>query len=464
MKDKYHGVVIKVLIFIIDFWLIDMAFTFTRDLGLSPGSSGRKEVTSFFLIFSLIWIIAGFFFKIYRIDTVSLIRNISINLLGTFMVQMVMVLTILTTFNLYIVNVNFLACVYILAAILIISSRVLYKLISKYFEFSGFHKRRVIVIGATGSGQALHQFFETHLTAGYEFKGLFDDEPPKNKFFKKVIVGRLNEIKQFCATERIDEIYFTLPLTHNDLLEDLLKFADDNFIYFRIAPDFGKVMQGKCNMFLMNNSIPVLTTRKEPLQIWFNATLKRTFDIVFSLTVIFTVFPFVLPLIALAIRLDSPGPIIFKQLRPGKKNKLFDCYKFRTMRVNNSAEVQATKNDARVTSTGRFLRKTNLDELPQFFNVLLGNMSVVGPRPNMVSQLEQYSKTIQQYKIRHFITPGITGYAQVNGYRGETREHDLMEKRVKYDVLYLENWSLSLDIKIIVLTMWNMLKGDRNAY
>jgi len=134
------------------------------------------------------------------------------------------------------------------------------------------------------------------------------------------------------------------------------------------------------------------------------------------------------------------------------------------MLVNNKTEVQATKNDSRITRVGRILRKTNLDELPQFFNVLLGSMSVVGPRPNMISQLEEYSKTIEQYKIRHFITPGITGYAQVNGFRGETRERELMAKRVEYDVLYLENWSLLLDIKIIFLTVWNMMKGEKQAY
>ena len=134
------------------------------------------------------------------------------------------------------------------------------------------------------------------------------------------------------------------------------------------------------------------------------------------------------------------------------------------MKVNKMTEVQATKNDSRITRVGSFLRKSNLDELPQFFNVLLGNMSVVGPRPNMISQLEQYSKTIENYRVRHFVTPGITGYAQVNGFRGETKELELMEKRVQYDVKYIENWSLALDIKIIFLTVWNMVKGEKNAY
>jgi putative colanic acid biosynthesis UDP-glucose lipid carrier transferase len=463
MKAKYHPLVVKVLIFIIDFWLINLAFTVTRQLGVNLGSTSVKEATAFFLIFSLIWVIAGFLFKIYQLDTVSLIRAISINVLATFAVHVMMICVILSAFNLFVVVPRSLALLYLVAAVLIMSSRVLLKLVLKYLEFSAFSNRKVIIIGATRSAKTLYQFFYAHQSAGYDFRGCFDDEFDKTSPLKKFIVGNLASAKEFCLREGIDEIYFTLPLTHKDLLEDMLKFADDNFIYFRIAPDFGNVMEGNCDLFLLN-SIPVLTTRKEPLRASFNAVLKRTFDIFFSLAVICVIFPFVFPVIAAAIRLDSAGPIIFKQLRPGKKNKLFDCYKFRTMNVNASTEVQATKDDPRVTRVGRVLRKTNLDELPQFFNVLLGSMSVVGPRPNLVSQLEQYSKTIRQYKLRHFITPGITGYAQVNGFRGETRDHQLMEKRVQYDVLYLENWSLSLDIKIIWLTVWNMLKGDGNAY
>jgi putative colanic acid biosynthesis UDP-glucose lipid carrier transferase len=207
-----------------------------------------------------------------------------------------------------------------------------------------------------------------------------------------------------------------------------------------------------------------MTLRREPLQSLFNRVLKRAFDIGFALTVICTIFPFVFPLIILAIKLESPGPIFFIQKRPGRRNKLFNCIKFRTMRVNNQTELQATKNDPRITKTGAFLRKTNLDELPQFFNVLFGDMSVVGPRPNLVSQLEMYSKWISKYPVRHFILPGITGYAQVNGFRGETKQPELMEKRVEYDILYMENWSFALDLKIIFLTVWNMIRGEKNAY
>ncbi len=374
-----------------------------------------------------------------------------------------MIVTILTTFPVFNVSTKFLIAVYAFSAALIIGMRVLYKLMLKYIEFSGFDQRKVIIVGATSSGNALYQFFSEHQAAGYQFKGFFADQVDEAHINPQFVIGKVSAVKDFCLRENIDEIYFALPLTYDRLLKEIAQFADDNFIYFRIAPDFSKVVNDKCHIFLIN-SVPVFIPRNEPLGISVNAVLKRLFDIAFSSTVILTLFPILFPVIALAIRFDSEGPIFFKQLRPGKKNKLFDCYKFRTMYVNNSTEVQATKDDSRITKVGKFLRKTNLDELPQFFNVLLGNMSVVGPRPNLISQLEKYSKTIQLYKIRHFITPGITGYAQVNGFRGETKDPELMAKRVHYDVLYLENWSLALDIKIILLTIWNMIKGDKHAF
>lgn len=464
MKGRYYSRIIKAMIFIIDFWLINLAFMITRKQGW-PNTLSPDQFTSFFLTFGLIWIISGLFNKIHQIDTASLMQNISINLFGTFLLHALIISGILLFSHLYSVQPLFLIYLYAISATLIIGFRILYKVILKYYQFTGFDQRKVIIVGVSGSGTALYQHFSNNETAGYNFSGFFDDAADQPLELRDKIRGTLdaNSIKDFCRSQEIGEIYFALPLTHKDLLQDLSKFADDNFIYFRIAPNFSEVIHDDCNVVLIN-SIPVLSTRKEPLCISLNANLKRLFDIVFSLTVILTLFSVILPIIALAIRLDSPGPIFFKQLRPGKKNRLFDCYKFRTMQINNTSELQATKNDSRITKVGSFLRKTNLDEFPQFFNVLLGNMSVVGPRPNMVSQLEEYSKTISNYKVRHFVTPGITGYAQVNGFRGETKEIEVMEKRVQYDVQYIENWSLALDVKIIFLTVWNMVKGEKNAY
>lgn len=464
MKGENYYKTMKVMIFVIDFWLLHLAFRATRSLGFVSTSSDDQS-TLFFLIFSLVWIIAGLFMKIYRIETTSLVQTVSISLLSAFIIHILVIGTLLTVFHVYEIQPRLIIAQYILSALFIAGFRILYKLITKYYQFSGFDQRKVIVVGATSSGIALYNYFSASEFSGYEFKGFFDEQEHKKSSFQNQVIGTLDSklIKNYCQREGIGEIYFALPFTYNDLLRDLSKYADDNFIYMRIAPDFSKVIHDNHNVYLMN-SVPVLTSRKEPLGNSFNASLKRVFDFIFSLTVILTIFPIIFPIIALAIRLNSRGPIFFKQLRPGKKNKLFDCYKFRTMSVNSTSELQATKNDSRITSVGRILRKTNLDELPQFFNVLLGNMSVVGPRPNMISQLEEYSKTIRDYRMRHFVTPGITGYAQVNGFRGETKEAGLMEKRVAYDVKYIETWSLGLDIKIIFKTVFNMVRGEKSAY
>lgn len=462
MKGQYYSGFIKVMIFIIDFFFIYLAFLITEKWGIFHTLS-NQQFTSFFLTFGLIWIIAGFFNKIYRMDT-ALTQSI-INLFGTFLLHLVIIEILIKTSGLYLVSFEFLAYIYVLTIFFIVGSRIFYKLIAKYYQFTGFEQRKVVIIGAGGAGVALFKHFTGNETAGYHFSGFFDEITNQTQEVQEKIVGPLSAktIKNYCISQGIGEIYFALPPSHITLLHDLSQFADEQFIYFRVAPDFSELRHESGNIFLIN-SVPVLTTRKEPLGISLNANLKRAFDILFSLIVILILFPIILPILAIAIRLDSPGPIFFKQLRPGKKNKLFDCYKLRTMLVNNNTELQASKNDSRITKVGRFLRKTNMDELPQFFNVLLGNMSVVGPRPNMISQLEEYSKTINNYRVRHFVTPGITGYAQVNGCRGETRDAGLMEKRVKYDVQYIENWSLSLDMKIIFLTVWNMVKGEKNAY
>jgi putative colanic acid biosynthesis UDP-glucose lipid carrier transferase len=178
-----------------------------------------------------------------------------------------------------------------------------------------------------------------------------------------------------------------------------------------------------------------------------------------------TIYPIIYIIFGLLIKLSSPGPVIFKQLRTGLYGKEFYCWKFRSMRVNDAAdEKQAQKNDPRKTRIGEFLRKTNLDEMPQFYNVLIGDMSVVGPRPHMLRHTEIYSMMIDKYMVRHLVKPGITGWAQVNGYRGETKNTEQMEGRVKRDVWYIENWSFLLDLKIVIVTVINMFKGEKNAY
>jgi len=213
------------------------------------------------------------------------------------------------------------------------------------------------------------------------------------------------------------------------------------------------------------DNFPVLSLRKEPLEEMENRFIKRLFDIVFSSFVIVFVLSWLYPILGLIIKIQSPGPVIYKQLRSGKDNQPFVCYKFRSMRLQGEAAfMQATKNDTRTTRIGKFIRKTSLDEIPQFVNVLLGDMSVIGPRPHILSMTEEYGQLINQYMVRHFLKSGITGWAQVNGFRGETKDDHSMEKRVEHDIWYLENWSLMLDLKIVLMTISNIFKGEKNAY
>ena len=192
---------------------------------------------------------------------------------------------------------------------------------------------------------------------------------------------------------------------------------------------------------------------------------KRLFDIVFSLLIIIFIFSWLFPILAILIKLESKGPVFFIQVRTGRNNIHFKCYKFRSMRLNNDADKkQATRNDHRITRIGSFLRKTSLDELPQFFNVLIGDMSIVGPRPHMLHHTEEYSQLTDKFKTRNLLKPGITGWAQICGLRGEVANTEAMLKRVDADVWYLKNWSFLLDLKIIFLTFWITLKGDKNAY
>ena len=241
------------------------------------------------------------------------------------------------------------------------------------------------------------------------------------------------------------------------------KIADDNVLQFYYVPQISRYVN---RVFEMHNvgAVSMLTTRNNPLKNVINRWIKRGFDIVFS-SIVLLFSPIIFIPVAIAIKLSSPGPIFFKQVRTGYRGRDFKCWKFRTMRVNaDSDKLQAQKDDPRKTKVGDFLRRTSIDELPQFINVWLGNMSVVGPRPHMLKHTSDYSKLIDKYMVRHLIKPGITGWAQVNGYRGQTEELWQMEKRVEYDVWYIENWTFFLDMKIIVRTVLNAVQGEKNAF
>ena len=341
--------------------------------------------------------------------------------------------------------------------------RVLVRVMVKNYRRKGYNAKNIIIVGAGKNGMELYNVIKTDLSYGFKVLGFFDD----NTILKDVLpnyLGPINQVEDFVKNNDIDEIYCTIPGTNSEKISELLNFAEKNMIRFYIIPEFYRNIKKSMILEVME-SVPLLSIRTEPLQSPYNRYIKRCFDIVFSMSVILTVFPLLYIVAGILIKISSNGPILFKQKRNGLYGKVFECYKFRTMQVNECADTQqAVKNDPRTTKIGSFLRRTNLDEFPQFINVLIGNMSVVGPRPHMLKHTEQYSMLIDKYMIRHLVKPGITGWAQITGYRGETRTLEQMEGRVKRDVWYLENWSFFLDLKITVVTIINMFKGESNAY
>lgn len=339
----------------------------------------------------------------------------------------------------------------------------------KRYRAAGYNYRRVIVVGVNPTSVDFAGQIMRHDEYGYRIMGFFDDGDPAEleTRYNVDVKGTIDEVQAFAVRHNVDEIYCALPASEEEVITDLINFADDHVMRIRIVPEFSHYLYGQAKRLNIEyyGAMPVVTFRQEPLESLGNRAVKRAFDFGFSLFVLLFVFSWLLPIIALLIKLNSRGPIFFKQKRTGENNEVFTCWKFRTMTVNENADfMQAKRNDSRITSVGAVLRKTNLDELPQFFNVLLGQMSVVGPRPHMLKHTEEYSKIVDKFMVRHLIKPGITGMAQVMGYRGDTSDPRLMEKRVQYDVWYLENWSFLLDLKIVFLTVWNMVRGDKNAF
>lgn len=335
----------------------------------------------------------------------------------------------------------------------------------KSYRSHGGNTKRVIILGAGSIANEVYGKLVSNISYGYKFMGFFDDRAPADyKVEAGLVKGKLADVNQFIADNDVSVVYCALPAGDDRKAVDIIRFAEQNFVRCLIVPDFRRFIEKKVELSFLEQ-IPLVSLRLEPLHKFGNRVAKRLFDIVFSGLFLVTVFPFLYIILGAIIKITSPGPIFFKQKRTGENGCDFFCYKFRSMHVNKEADtVQATKGDARISKIGAFMRKTNLDEMPQFINVFIGNMSIVGPRPHMLKHTEMYSKLIDKYMLRHWCKPGITGWAQVTGFRGETQKLEEMEGRVKRDVWYIENWSFWLDLHIIFLTVWNMIKGEEKAY
>lgn len=451
MRHKY-AIFVRFLNILFDLFVLNISLYFlgTRYVDLLSG-------LIIFCWFNLIWIISAYLARLYLYKNLIYFREAFIASTKAF----IFFIALNTSFNYFFVNYFFVPRITFIKTLLFffiifLLSRILFYLLKKYYSLEFYWSKNVITIGDNAIADLLTKQFNNKKELGY-IHVLHINE---SDIIKKNDQELIFTIKKY----NVDEVFFINSQINQVNLYHYIKLLDHNSIRVKFVPDFRNFYTKPNNLVLIGD-YPVLFLRNEPLESLFNRMTKRLFDIFFSLIIIVFIFSWLFPIIAFLVKLESRGPVLFKQQRSGRDNYPFWCYKFRSMRLNDLSDSKAaTRGDSRVTKLGAFMRKTSIDELPQFLNVLLGNMSIVGPRPHMLIHTNQYGNLINQYMVRHFVKPGITGWAQVSGYRGEIQTINDIEGRIEKDVWYIENWSFTLDLQIILLTIYNIFRGEEKAY
>jgi len=427
------------------------------------GQEREIENFSLFLVIvgllNIFWIILFIFFRLSEmprlIQRKKIIWNSLIALLFWFFLYLILNLlsgnSILITFRLF--------RTFFLAALIVSAFKLLFDFLIRFVRSHGLNNMNILIIGYNEKAEELRNYMENNAWTGYQFTGyIHEGDCPA-----PCLSNSYSTIEQMVTLNKIDEVFVNMKIIPEEVKQSILNLANQKKIRISLLLDFA-VFPAFYHNYQRFDRFPVISIGKDNLSVSINYLTKRSFDILVSILVIVLFMSWAMPLISLFIILDSKGPVLFRQQRTGYKNKTFTCLKFRTM-VNNpdSDSVQASEDDARITTSGKILRKSSLDETPQFFNVLAGQMSVVGPRPHMLKHTEEYSKVITDYLKRHSYKPGITGLAQIRGHRGETKQLEKMKARVEFDIYYTENWSFWLDLKIILITLKQLLQGNMSG-
>lgn len=459
-KSKF----IPILCLVIDTVLLLVSF-YICELYLFHDKIDRLLYAIILSCMAFLWGIICFKFKLYSIPRVIFIDKIvSKNLYGILVFMFISGGLIYFTTDYKFSRSFFLVTIFNFACFVLINRILLIFFIKKYRQ-RGYNYRKIIIVGYNPIVSNLIEKVFLFPSYGYQISGLFAEKKEQLNGYKEYYLGEFSDVISYLKNNRVDEIIISLPSEERDRLNEILYYSDNNMIRASIIPEFSEYLSPAFTIDYLEN-IPVLKIRKEPLQSLSNRMLKRSFDVVVSSLFVVLLYSWLFPIIALVIKLTSKGPVFFTQKRTGKNGVPFDCYKFRSMRVNkDSDKLQASKNDDRVTPFGRFLRRTSIDEFPQLFNVLQNHMSLVGPRPHMLKHTEEYRQQVDRFMVRHFAKPGVTGWAQICGFRGETKTVKDMENRANADIWYIENWSFLLDLKIVLKTIWNMFfTKEENAY
>jgi len=468
MKSRHVFILITLLV-IFDALAINCSFAFIYFSGfLTENNLGGAA--KFLILMNLSWMVSAAIFGTYTFANVQKHEILYKKLVFSFLLQIAIIYFICNQFLPGVRVTLPVVYIFILEIVCFSTIRLMAHFSDRYYLRMDTFKKRIAIIGNHDLGNRLEKFFLMN-SLTVNFAGSFKDLHEEVLIDNHPIENLRNSIK-YAIENHLDEVYTTEFPEQSNAMNEILALAEQHCVRIKFVTSFIHYQRNQESFNRANyklssyyDGIPILVNRKEPLTRLRNRIIKRAFDIIFSLGVILFVLSWLFPIMMVLILIESKGNPIFKQLRSGRDNEPFYCFKFRSMRINNNSNSQqATRNDPRVTRIGSFMRKTSIDELPQFFNVLFGDMSVVGPRPHMLKHTEEYRQIINQYMVRQFLKPGITGQAQVNGFRGETKAHEQMEGRVKHDIAYMENWNLWLDLKIICKTVSNAVGGEDNAF
>ena len=455
---------LQIILIILDFSALNVVFfvsklLFSEKVGLSEINS----YIEFWAILNILWLVLSFICRTYASNTIINFEFFTRRTVQVFLLWVIAILFYLfflrkfdiSRFVIFIIFINF--------SLGLLFNRFLFLGIHYHFKTKDFLLKRILIVGYNSIAKKLETYLEEE-AFNIKLVGFVEDEENVTELSKHPILSDISKTIQIAKELNVEEIFSTITPEQNKFIYKLMSMAEKEFIRFKIVPDLSFFVNKQVHIDYIRD-MPILSMRSEPLVDVGNRLKKRALDLVVSFLVIVFILSWLLPLLGILILLESKGPVIFSQLRSGKNNKQFKCLKFRSMRINNDADdKQATRNDARITKIGKFIRKTSLDEFPQFINVFKGEMSLVGPRPHMIKHTSDYSKIVDNFLIRQFLKPGITGWAQVNGHRGEIKDSEAIKMRVLNDLWYLENWNIWLDIRIIFLTIYKVIKGDENTF
>ncbi len=449
-----------------DLLILNIAFLFSLYFSNKFNSSSENEFAlKMALWVTIAWIYLGYSFKVYNSNRIEPFEKSFNNLFQTLFVHILVVFSLVFLLRTFALTKDIILHAYLFFIPFDLIWRLFLLFWLRKSRSANDHFRTAIIIGNGPMASQIYKILQTHKGYGYKVLGVFDDSNSGASNLDLLTDGNLNDAQSFCEQENIEDIFCALPLTEATKISEMLSFAERHLIRFKIVPDFTAI-HNKPFAIDYYGFVPVISPVAEPLSNYFNSLIKRFFDVLFSLLVIVLILSWLIPIVAIIMMVEAKGAIFYRQNRSGLNYKTFRIFKFRTMNVMESDDEfsQAKENDCRITKFGKFMRKTNIDELPQFINVLIGQMSIVGPRPHPLKLNDEYRSIISKYMIRHLVKPGVTGLAQVKGFRGETADHSKMKKRIVADVFYIENWSFLLDVKIILLTILNMVKGEKNGY